>query len=48
MTAARLAAAIREVTTEPAYRRRAEALGQKIRLEDGIAQAIEVLQARFD
>jgi sterol 3beta-glucosyltransferase len=45
MTAGRLAAAIRQVTAEPAYRRNAEALGEQIRSEDGVANAVATLGA---
>ena len=44
LTAAKLAAAIREVTTDPAIKRNAEALGANIRGEDGIANAIRVIE----
>ncbi len=45
LTAAKLAAAIHEVTTDPAIKRNAEALGAKIRGEDGIANAIRVIES---
>ena len=44
LTAAKLAAAIHEVTTDPAIKRKAEALGANIRSEDGIANAIRVIE----
>jgi sterol 3beta-glucosyltransferase len=43
LTAARLTEAIRIATQDAAMRRRAEALGQKIRAEDGVARAVEVV-----
>ena len=44
LTAENLSAAIREVTTDPSIRDQANALGEKIRGEDGIANAIEILE----
>ncbi|MBZ0302602.1 MAG: glycosyltransferase [Anaerolineae bacterium] len=45
LTADKLAAALREVTTDPAIRQQAAALGEKLRQEDGIANAIAVIEA---
>jgi UDP:flavonoid glycosyltransferase YjiC (YdhE family) len=42
LTAERLAAAIRTITSDEAMKARARALGEKIRAEDGVARAIEV------
>ncbi len=44
LTAQKLADAIREVTTNPTIRQNAEVLGQKIRQEDGIDNAIALIQ----
>lgn len=44
MTAENLSAAIREVTTDPAIRKNAEALGERLRTEDGIANAVAVIE----
>lgn len=44
LTAENLAEAIREVTTNPVIRQNAERLGQKIREENGIANAIAVIE----
>lgn len=44
LTAGRLAAALREVTSSPSIRRRAEALGAAIRREDGVARAVRLLE----
>jgi UDP:flavonoid glycosyltransferase YjiC (YdhE family) len=44
LTADRLAHSIQEAVTNTAMRQRAAALGSKIRSEDGIANAIEVIQ----
>ena len=44
MTVENLAAAIREVTLDSTLRRNAEALGEKIRQEDGIATAIAIIE----
>ena len=44
LTAEKLASAIREVTTSKTIRQNAEALGEKIRHEDGIANAIAVIE----
>lgn len=43
LTAARLAEAIRIATQDAGMQRQAEALGQKIRAEDGVARAVEVV-----
>jgi sterol 3beta-glucosyltransferase len=43
LSADRLAEAIRVATTDEGMRQRAEALGAKIRSEDGVARAIEVI-----
>jgi UDP:flavonoid glycosyltransferase YjiC (YdhE family) len=43
LTAARLARAVSTALTDPAMRRRASALGDLIRGEDGVARAVEVL-----
>ena len=45
LTAERLAAAIRDVTTDPSFRSRAEALGEQIRREDGVARAVAIIEA---
>jgi len=45
LTAERLAAAIREVTTSDAIRRRAAALGEAIRQEDGTGEAVRRIEA---
>ena len=44
LTAARLAAAIRTATTDPGMRRRAAALGERIRAEDGVAAAVAAFE----
>ncbi|HUF26315.1 MAG TPA: glycosyltransferase, partial [Gemmatimonadaceae bacterium] len=44
LTAGRLAAALRQVTALPVIRRNADALGDKIRSEDGVANAIAVVE----
>ncbi len=44
LTAERLARAIQQAVTDPAMRQRAASLGAKIRAEDGIARAVEVVQ----
>jgi UDP:flavonoid glycosyltransferase YjiC (YdhE family) len=44
LTAERLAAAITAATTNPDMRQRAAALGQKIRAEDGVGQAVKMLE----
>lgn len=44
LTAEKLAAAIREVTTNPAILHNAAILGEKIRAEDGIASAISIIE----
>ena len=43
LTAGRLAAALREATTDAAMRARAEALGAGLRAEDGVARAVEIV-----
>jgi sterol 3beta-glucosyltransferase len=45
LTAERLADAIRQVVTDPSMRERAAALGEKIRAEDGVRCAVEVIRA---
>ena len=44
LTAEKLAAAIREVTTSQSIRQNAAALGEKLRLEDGVATAIAMIE----
>lgn len=44
LTAERLAAALREVTASPSVRVRAEALGERIRRDDGVARAVAVVE----
>ena len=44
MTVEKLAAAIREVTTDQIIRQNAEALGKKIRKEDGVANAVAIIE----
>lgn len=44
LTSARLAAAIAAATTDPDMQARAAALGERIRAEDGVAQAIEMIE----
>jgi sterol 3beta-glucosyltransferase len=44
VTADQLAAALREVTTDTALRQRAAALGERISAEDGVGQAVAVIQ----
>jgi len=43
LTAAKLAAAIKQATTDPAMQQRAAALGEKIRAEDGVAEALRII-----
>jgi len=43
LTAERLAAAIREATGNAAMRERARTLGERLRAEDGVARAVEIL-----
>jgi UDP:flavonoid glycosyltransferase YjiC (YdhE family) len=43
LSAKRLAALIRQATTEPAYRRRARAVAERVRLEDGAGRVAEAL-----
>jgi sterol 3beta-glucosyltransferase len=45
LTAARLAAALAEVAEQREMRARAEEMGEKMRAEDGVARAVEVLSA---
>lgn len=45
LTATSLAQAIREVALNLEMQQRAEALGEKIRAEDGVMQAVEIIQA---
>ncbi|MDJ0573257.1 MAG: glycosyltransferase [Pleurocapsa sp. MO_192.B19] len=44
LTAEKLANAIREVTTNPEIRAKAETLGEKLRNEDGISKAIAIIE----
>jgi len=44
LTASGLAAAIRAAITDQQMRRRAEELGEKLRAEDGISQAVELIE----
>lgn len=44
LTAQKLAKAIREVTTTPSIRQHAEMLGEKIRQEDGVAEAVSLIE----
>jgi sterol 3beta-glucosyltransferase len=43
INAEQLVAAISQATTNPSIRDRAQALGEKIRSEDGVAQAVEII-----
>ncbi len=45
LTAEKLAAALREVTTSRAIRKKAEALGEEIRREDGVANAVAFVES---
>jgi sterol 3beta-glucosyltransferase len=45
LTADKLVAAICEVTTSKSIRQNAEALGEKIRREDGIANAVAIIES---
>src|SRR5687768_3550041 len=45
LTAENLGEAIRRAATDPNIRQRANALGEKIRAEDGVGQAVEVVDA---
>jgi sterol 3beta-glucosyltransferase len=47
LTAERLASALREVTSDQVMRQRAEALGKKIRREDGVGKAVAFIEQRF-
>jgi sterol 3beta-glucosyltransferase len=44
LTAEKLAAAIREVTSSASIRQNAESLGEKMRQEDGVATAVEIIE----
>jgi UDP:flavonoid glycosyltransferase YjiC (YdhE family) len=44
LTAARLAAALQQAATDAGMRERAAALGEHIRAEDGVGQAVEVIE----
>jgi UDP:flavonoid glycosyltransferase YjiC (YdhE family) len=44
VTAKQLATALDEITTDTALRQQAVALGEKIRAEDGVGQAVAVIQ----
>lgn len=44
LTAEKLAAALREVTTTPSIRTKAEALGERIREEEGVARAVAFVE----
>jgi sterol 3beta-glucosyltransferase len=46
-TPANLAAAIRRVLRTPAMRARAEELGRKLQAENGVAEAVRVIEGRF-
>ncbi|MEW4570411.1 glycosyltransferase [Tautonia sp. JC769] len=48
LTPDRLARAIGQATRDDAMRRRAERLGERIRAEDGVAQAVEVIETTLD
>ncbi|MGE0040888.1 MAG: glycosyltransferase [Vicinamibacterales bacterium] len=48
LTGNRLAAALREVTGEPAMRARAQAIGERIRREDGVRTAVGILERLVD
>jgi UDP:flavonoid glycosyltransferase YjiC (YdhE family) len=41
-----LVAAIRAVTNDEGMRRRAAELGEKVRAEDGVARAVEIVAGR--
>lgn len=43
LTAERLAAAVHQAVTDPVMRRRAATLGEKIRAEDGVGQAVRII-----
>jgi sterol 3beta-glucosyltransferase len=47
VTVDQLATALREVTTDTALRQRAAVLGERIRAEDGVGQAVEVIQKQL-
>jgi UDP:flavonoid glycosyltransferase YjiC (YdhE family) len=50
LTAEKLAVAIQTAVSDTALRARAAALGEKIRAEDGLARAVEIIErhaARF-
>ena len=44
LDAPRLSAIIQEAISQPAYARRAAALGAQVRGEDGVAAAVEIIQ----
>ncbi|MBN1966070.1 MAG: glycosyltransferase family 1 protein [Anaerolineae bacterium] len=46
LTAEKLAAVIRAAVSDPAIRKRAAQLGDKIRAENGVAQAVEIIERR--
>jgi sterol 3beta-glucosyltransferase len=45
LTAERLAAAIEQAVSDPAMRGKAAEVGAKIRAEDGVARAVEIIGA---
>ncbi|MCA9910503.1 MAG: hypothetical protein KC519_17725, partial [Anaerolineae bacterium] len=45
LTPDNLAAAIHEVTTNPSIRQNAEALGAKIRAENGVANTVDLIES---
>jgi sterol 3beta-glucosyltransferase len=47
LTIERLTAAIRAVTEDEGARRRAEELGERVRGEDGVARAVELIERAF-
>jgi sterol 3beta-glucosyltransferase len=47
LTRRRLKALLNDALSNPTYRRRAEALGQEIRQEDGVASALRLIQAHL-
>ncbi|MCU0475523.1 MAG: hypothetical protein MUC99_05335 [Anaerolineae bacterium] len=44
LTSDKLAASIRQMTSDTAMRQRAHALGERIRAEDGIGQAVALIE----
>ncbi|MBE0622473.1 MAG: glycosyltransferase [Burkholderiales bacterium] len=46
-TPAKLAAAIRKVLSTPAMRARAEEAGRKLQAEDGVSEAVRIIEQRF-